>query len=79
MPYEMPGIDLNFTRHDLNVMLETQPVKNQGRRFAAEHADAVIEEVEKLKETSAITQQWLRNKMANGECASISQVSTELV
>ncbi|GFZ19655.1 hypothetical protein Acr_28g0003600 [Actinidia rufa] len=46
-PYEMPGIDLNFIKHELNVQPDFRPVKQRGRRSAPEHVDAVIEEVEK--------------------------------
>ncbi|GFS42015.1 hypothetical protein Acr_00g0077690 [Actinidia rufa] len=55
-PYEMPGIDLNFIRYGLNVLLDARPVKQRGRRFVTKHVDTVIEEVEKLKKTSAITE-----------------------
>ena len=46
-PYEMPGIDSNFIKHKLNILLEERLVKQRGRRSAIEHA--VIEGVEKLK------------------------------
>ncbi|GFZ15738.1 hypothetical protein Acr_25g0001470 [Actinidia rufa] len=66
-PYEMPGIDPNFIKHELNVQLDFRPVKQRGRRSASEHVDAVIEEVEKLKESNAITEviyfSWLSNTM----------------
>ena len=62
-PYEMPGIDLNFIIHELNVLPDARPVK-RGRRSTTEHLDAVIEEVKKL-EVSAITlvlySSWLSN------------------
>ncbi|GFZ21894.1 hypothetical protein Acr_29g0010560 [Actinidia rufa] len=48
-PYEMPGIDPNFIKHELNVQSDFRPVKQRGRRSAPEHVDAVIEEVEKLR------------------------------
>ena len=54
--YKMPGIDPTFIKHKLNVLLEAHPMKQQGRRSAAEHVDAMIQEVEKLKETSAIAE-----------------------
>ena len=64
-PYEMPGIDPNFIHHELNVKPEFRPVQQKGRRSAPEHVDAVIEEVEKLKEANAITEviypTWLSN------------------
>ena len=55
-PYEMPMIDPNFIKHELNILSEARLVKQRGRRSAIEHVDAVIEEVEKLKEASAITE-----------------------
>ena len=51
----MPEIDPNFIKHELNVLPNARPVKQWGRRSVIEHMDAVIEEVEKLKEASAIT------------------------
>ena len=64
-PYEMPGIDPKFIRHELNVQSDFRPVKQKVRRSAPEHVDAVIEEVEKLKEANAITEvlypSWLSN------------------
>ena len=61
----MPGIDLSFIKHELNVVLEARPLKQRGRRFATEPVDAVIKEVEKLIEASAITEvlcpSWLFN------------------
>ena len=66
-PYEMSGIDLSFIRHDLNVMPKACPVKQRGKRSVVEHVDAVIEEVEKLKEASAILEvlysSWLSNSV----------------
>ncbi|GFZ08576.1 hypothetical protein Acr_20g0003840 [Actinidia rufa] len=54
--YKMPRIDPNFIEHELNVQPDFRPVKQRGRRSALEHVDAVIEEVEKLKEADAITE-----------------------
>ena len=56
MSYKMPRIDLSFIRHKLNIMPKARPVKQQWKRFALEHVDAVIEEVKKLKEVSTITE-----------------------
>ncbi|XP_057491387.1 uncharacterized protein LOC130777131 [Actinidia eriantha] len=62
--FEMPGIDPTF-RHELNVQLDFRPVKQRGRRLPPEHVDAVIKEVEKLKEANAIVEviypSWLSN------------------
>ncbi|GFZ15662.1 hypothetical protein Acr_25g0000710 [Actinidia rufa] len=64
-PYEMPGIDPNFIKHELNVQPDFRPIKQRGRRSAPEHVDAVIEEVEKLREADAIIKviypSWLSN------------------
>ncbi|GFZ15658.1 hypothetical protein Acr_25g0000670 [Actinidia rufa] len=64
-PYEMPRIDPNFIKHELNVQLDFRLVKQRGRRSAPEHVDAVIEEVEKLREVDAIVEviypSWLSN------------------
>ena len=61
----MPEIDPNFIKHELNIFPEAHPLKQQGRRSTAEHVDVVIEEVKKLKETSAIEEvlysSWLSN------------------
>ncbi|GFS42559.1 hypothetical protein Acr_00g0080540 [Actinidia rufa] len=65
IPYEMPGTDPDFIKHELNVTPNARPVKQRGRRSAAEHVDAVIEEMEKLKEAKAIIEilypSWLSN------------------
>ncbi|GFZ01023.1 hypothetical protein Acr_14g0006580 [Actinidia rufa] len=53
-PCEMPGIDHAFIKHELNVQSDARPVKQRGRRLAPKHVDAVIEEVEKLKEADTI-------------------------
>ena len=52
----MLGIDPNFIKHELHVIPEAKLVKQRGRRSATKYVDAVIEEVEKLKEASAITE-----------------------
>ena len=52
----MPGIDLNFIKHKLNILLDARLVKQRGRRSVPEHIDEVIEEVKKLKKASAITE-----------------------
>ncbi|GFY82602.1 hypothetical protein Acr_02g0008420 [Actinidia rufa] len=40
-PYEMPRIDPSFIRHELNVMSEARPVKQQERRSVVSHVDVV--------------------------------------
>ncbi|GFS40391.1 hypothetical protein Acr_00g0068270 [Actinidia rufa] len=44
---------------ELNVLPDARPVKQMGRRSALKNVDAVIEEVEKLKEASAITERMV--------------------
>ncbi|GFZ19811.1 hypothetical protein Acr_28g0005160 [Actinidia rufa] len=55
----------NFIKHEFNILPDARPVKQRGRRSTSEHVDVVIEEVEKLKETSEITKvlypSWLSN------------------
>ena len=61
----MPVIDSNFIKHEFNVLLDARSVKQRGRISTPEHVDVVIEEVEELKEASAITKvvypSWLSN------------------
>ena len=47
--YEAPGVDPNFICHHLNVNPSVTPKKQSPRRLSKEHADAVREEVMKLK------------------------------
>ena len=62
---EMPRIDNDFIKHELNVLLDARLVKQRRRISALEHVNAVIEKVDKLKEASAITKglypSWLSN------------------
>ena len=64
-PYEMPGIDPNFIMHELNVLPNARLVKQRGRRSALKLVDAVIKEVEKLKEASAIIEVFYPNWLSN--------------
>ena len=64
-PYEVPGVDLGFIVHKLNVD-PLYPLKKQKlRRSAKDHVEAVRQEVEKLKEAGAIKEiffpKWLAN------------------
>ena len=54
--YEMLGIDPSFIKNELNVILDTRPIKQWGRRSTTGHVDTVLEEVKKLKEISVITE-----------------------
>ena len=64
-PYEMPMIDPNFIKHELNILPNARLVRQRGRRSTTKNVDVVIEEMEKLKEASAITKvlypSWLSN------------------
>ena len=53
-PYEVPGVDLGFIVHKLNVDPSYPLKKQKPRRSAKDHVEAVIQEVEKLKEAGAI-------------------------
>ena len=74
-PYEVPGVDLEFIVHRLNVDPSFPPKKQKPRRSEREHIEAVRSEVQKLKEAGAIKEiyfpEWLANtvvvKMKNGK------------
>ena len=48
-PYEVPGVDLEFIVHKLNVDPLFPPKKQKPRRSAKEHVEAVRMEVRRLK------------------------------
>ena len=52
--YETPGVDPKFIYHHLNVNLLITPKKQPPRRPSKEHAEAVREEVTRLKQAEAI-------------------------
>ena len=52
--YEAPGVDPDFICHHFNVSSTVTPKKQPPRRPSKEHADAVREEVIKLKKAGAI-------------------------
>ena len=64
-PYEAPRVDSDLICHHLNVNLAITPKKQPPRRPSKEHADAVREEVTKLKKARAIKEvfypEWLAN------------------
>ena len=64
-PYESPGVDSDLICHHLNVNPAITPKKQPPRRLSKEHADAVREEVAKLKKAGAIKEvfypEWLAN------------------
>ncbi|MDM1359827.1 RNA-directed DNA polymerase, partial [Myroides marinus] len=63
--YEAPGVDPEFICHHLKVNPLVTPKKQPIRRPSKEHADAVRDEVAKLKEAGAIKEvfypEWLAN------------------
>ena len=73
--YEAPGVDPDFICHHLNVSPTVTPKKQPSRQPSKEHADAVKEEVTKLKKAGAIKEvfypEWLANivvvKKKNGK------------
>ena len=63
--YEAPGVDPKFIWHHLNVNPLVVPKKQPPRRPSKENAEAIREEVAKLKQTGAIKEvfypEWLAN------------------
>ena len=63
--YEVPGVDLEFIVHKLNVDPSFPHKKQKPRRSAKEHVEAVRMEVRRLKEAGAIREiffpEWLAN------------------
>ena len=63
--YEAPGVNLSFICHHLNVNPSVTPKKQPPRRPSKEHANAVRDEVMKLKKAGAIKEvfypEWLAN------------------
>ena len=64
-PYEVPGVDLTFITHKLNVDPLFPPKKQKPRRSAKQHVEVVKEEVEKLKQTRAIKEVFFPNWFPN--------------
>ena len=52
--YEAPGVDPDFICHHFNVSSAITPMKQPPQRLSKEHAEAVREEVIKLKKAGAI-------------------------
>ena len=63
--YEAPGVDPDFICHHLNVNPLITPKKQLPRRPSKDHAEAVRQEVTKLKQAGAIKEvfypEWLAN------------------
>ena len=74
-PYEVPGVDTEFIVHKLNVDPSFPPKKQNPRKAAKEHVDAVKLEVQRLKEAGVLRKiffpEWLANtvvvKKKNGK------------
>ena len=64
-PNEVPGVDLEFIVHRLNVDPSFPPKKQKPRRSEREHIEAVRSEVQKLKEAGAIKEIYLLEWLAN--------------
>ena len=66
-PYMVPGVDLEFIVHKLNVDPSFPPKKQKPKRSAKEHVKAIKMEVRRLKEVRAIREiffsKWLVNTM----------------
>ena len=63
--YEALGVDPDFIYHHLNVNPSIIPKKQSPRRLSKEHADAIREDVMKLKKAGAVKEvfypEWLAN------------------
>ena len=74
-PYKVPGVDLEFITHKLNMDTLFPPKKQKSRRSAKQHVEAVKQEVAKLKEAGVLKEvffsEWLSNmvvvKKKNGK------------
>ena len=66
-PYNVPGVDLNFIMHKLNVDPKVIPKKQRPMRSTRPYVEAINEEMEKLKRLGAIREvfflKWLANTM----------------
>ena len=63
--YEAPGVNSNFICHNLNINPSITSERQPPRRLSKKHAEAVRNEVTKLKQAKAIKEvfysQWLSN------------------
>lgn len=50
----MSGVDPNFISHSLNIKKDSKPVVQKVRCLAPEHAEAVVDKVNRLLEANAI-------------------------
>ena len=82
--YEAPGINPDFICHHLNVNPGDVPKSQPPRHSSKEHAEAVKEDVIKLKQAGAIKEtfylEWLadtmvvKRKTGSGECVLVSRI-----
>ena len=63
--YEAPGVDPNFICHHLNVNPSITLKRQPPRHLSKEHAEAVKNEVAKLKQAGAIKEVFYRQWLAN--------------
>ena len=70
--YEAPGVDPDFICHHLNVNPLMALRKQLPRQSSKAHAEAVCQEVTKLKQAGAIKEvfypEWLANKIGRASC-----------
>ena len=79
--YETPRVDPEFICHHLNVNPLVAPKKQLPRRSSKEHAEAVREEIAKLKQAGAIKEvfylEWLANTVVVKEKSGKWQVCVD--
>ena len=63
--YEVPGVDLEFIVHKLNMDPSYTPKKQKSRRSVKEHVDAVKQKAKRLKEAWAIKEIFFLELLAN--------------
>ena len=63
--YDAPGVDPSLICHYLNVNPSSIPKKQPPRRLSKEHANAVKDEVMKLKKAGAIKEVFYPKRLAN--------------
>ena len=63
--YEAPGVDPSFICHQLNVNPSITPKRQPPRRPLKEHAEAIRNEVAKLKQAGAIKEVFYSQCLAN--------------
>ena len=64
-PYDVPGVNLEFIIHKLNVDPSYPPKKQKSKISTKDHVEAIRQEVEKLKEAGAIKETFFPEWLAN--------------